>query len=264
MADTKRRCGNVSKPKAKHKTYKIKFEKKFIVICSVAVSIFAILAVYLVLSNLDSLTIKTISVIGNKHYSHDEIVKCLNIYDEQNILKFSQSHAEQSVRLLPYVNKVNITKKLPNQIVVRIDEREPAYIAYVKGNNIYVLLDKKGVILSEITLNERNEELLIFGLNFDDNIIYGESITDLEKDKLNKFLSVYEIYMTNSVGKDITSVTLSQSTVVLTLNNELDIKIAYSSDISYKISLLKSILKHVDGKTGSIDMTTDDPIYSVY
>lgn len=264
MAKAKKRSKNVAKTKPKHKKYKIKFEKKFIVMCCVVAALFVFLAAYMVLLNLDSLTIKTISVTGNAYYSYEEIVEALNVPEGQNILSYSLSEAKESIYTLPYINKIRIVRKFPSEIVVKVEEREVAYMAYVEDNNVYVLLDKNGVILSETTLNERGKEILIFGINFDDNIKYGECLTQLEKEKLDRFLRVYEVYMANNVGKDITSVTLSQSNVILTLNNELDIKISYASDLSYKISFLKSILKQVDGKTGSIDMTAEDPIYSVY
>lgn len=264
MAKIKKKSRNGANTKIKRKKYKIKFEKKFIVICCSMAAVFAIFALFLVLINLDSLAIKNISVEGNMHYSYGEIVECLNISEGQNILKFNVSNAKERVENLAYINKAKVIRKFPSEIIVKVEERESAYIAYVEDNNIYVLLDKNGIILAETALNERNGEILIFGLNFDDNVIPGESLTDLEKTKLNKFLIVYETYMANNVGKDITSVTLSQSNVVLTLNNELDIKLSYLDNLSYKMSLLKSILKQIDGKSGSIDMTQEDPIYSVY
>ena len=264
MAETKKKSRSNKTKQVKRKKYKIKFEKKFIVICSTLAGIFALFIGILVILNLDFWVIKTITVDGNKHYSYDEIVQCLDIPYEQNIFKYNLSKAKENIESLPYINKVKLIRKLPSEIQVKVEERNSTYIAYVKDNNIYVLLDQNGVILSEISLSERNDEILIFGLNFVDHIVYGEELTDLEKDKLNRFITVYETYMANNVGKDITSVSLTQSNVVLTLNNVLDIKLNYSGNLSYKMSLLKSILKQIEGKSGSVDMTQEDPIYSVY
>ena len=264
MAETKKKSRSNKTKQVKRKKYKIKFEKKFIVICSTLAGIFAFFIGILVILNLNFWVIKTITVEGNNHYSYSEIVQCLDIPYEQNILKYNLSEAKENLESLPYINKVKLIRKLPSEIQVKIEERNSTYIAYVKDNNIYVLLDKNGVILSEISLNERKDEILIFGLNFVDHIVYGEELTELEKDKLNKFITVYETYMANNIGKDITSVSLTQSNVVLTLNNVLDIKLNYSGNLSYKMLLLKSILKQIEGKSGSVDMTQEDPIYSVY
>ena len=83
MAETKKRSRSKKTKQTKRKKYKIKFEKKFIVICSTLAGIFTLFIGILVILNLDFWVIKTITVVGNKHYSYDEIENLMLSMGEQ-------------------------------------------------------------------------------------------------------------------------------------------------------------------------------------
>ena len=74
-------------------------------------------------------------------------------------------------------------------------------------------------------------------------------------------MSIKEKYEQVNIDKEITSVEFKEGDIILTLNYDMNI-IMNTEDIEYKLSFLKSILREIPGKVGTIDMTVDNPIFS--
>ena len=83
--------------------------------------------------------------MGNKKLSYDKIIKASMCNIGENIFKINMKKGEESLKRLPYIKECKIKRKLPNEIIIEIEERkEVAIISYI-GSFVYI--DKEGYIL---------------------------------------------------------------------------------------------------------------------
>lgn len=214
------------------------------------------------LRNSEKFSIKSIEVNELKNYSYEDIVQASAIEMGSNIFKLSKSTSISNISKLPYVQNVSITKKLPSTIQIKITERVEKYVAYAKDSGQYVRLDSEGYVLEIIDVSNVSESLILFGLNFEDVIELGYRLTDAEIEKIVSLEKVLKLYDESQIEAKVTSVEFKNSQIILNLNDKLSVKLKDNSELGYKMALLKEILKEIDGKTGKLDMTQDNPIYS--
>lgn len=214
------------------------------------------------LRNNERFNITSIEVNELKNYTAEKIIETSEIALYSNIFKLSNSNVVENVKTLPYVKNVKVTKKFPNTIQLTVSERESKYVAYAKDSGQYVRLDSEGYVLEVVEVSDISESLILFGLNFEDIIELGYKLTDVELDKLKTLERILNIYKENEIQANITSIEFKSLYVYLNLNDKLSVKLRDNSELEYKISLLKEILKEIDGKSGALDMTQTSPIYS--
>lgn len=207
--------------------------------------------------NMSKLKIK-----GNSIYTIDQIQEKIKVKKGSNIFVITESKILDNLKELPYIGDVKIDRKLPSTITINIIERKPAYLSYNKETAKYVRLSKEGIILEVLDRAEKSQdELLVFGINFDDNLIIGEKIADLEYNKIELYNRIKKEYDKYKISKEITSIKFENNTVSLVLEYNLSV-IFEEKDMSYDMSILGDILKEIEGKAGTIDMTKPDPIFT--
>lgn len=249
--------GNSTKKLSKNKKLKV-FVYWFFVLIILAVMGFVIYY----LTTDAKFNVSKIIVSKCEKYTSEEIIEASGLQLGQNIFKISKSEIISKIEQLPYVESCKIDRNLPSVLKLNVKERTGKYVAYAKDSGQYVRIDKAGVILEVIDINKMEEETLLFGINFDDIIELGQCLTDLELTKLTTYEKIREIYDANEIQATITSVEFSDSYVILSLNDKLNVKIKDNSELEYKISFLKTILKEIDGVSGTLDMTQENPTYS--
>ena len=146
--------------------------------------------------------------------------------------------------------------------MVTVSEYTPTYLAYNHETEKYVRLTNAGLILEEIPGEQKTEqELLVFGIAFDDNFKLKTSIANTEIEKLNQYEIVKKVYEKTNIEKEITNVEFKDETVILTLDYDTNV-IVNNNDLEYNMEFLKEILKNISGKAGTIDMTKPNPVFT--
>lgn len=210
----------------------------------------------------EKFNISKVIVSECEHYTSEDIINTSEITLGQNIFRISKSDIKSKIEQLPYIESCEIDRNLPTVLKLNVKERTGKYVAYAKDSGQYVRLDKTGVILEVIDVANMQEEILLFGINFDDIIELGQRITELEQTKLSTYEKVKKIYNKTEIESKITSVEFSDSFVIITLDDKLNVKVKDNSELEYKISFLKTILKEINGVSGTLDMTQENPTYS--
>jgi cell division septal protein FtsQ len=124
--------------------------------------------------------IKSIEINNNFLTDRNEVEKKLvNIYGK-NIFSIKKIDIENPLKEIDYLDKVEVKKKYPNTIVIKIFETEPVAIFFKK--KVKYILDSSSNIISH--KNEDNTKILptIFGENPEKNFI-----TFFNKLKKNNF-----------------------------------------------------------------------------
>ncbi len=164
MQETKKKNKKQSKKKKKQKPIKGKMEKKVLsqqeqetnrkkrkkAVFLIKYGSLATLLLILIVSAMFSplFNIKTIQVEGNNKITEKEILSLAQVQIDQNIFKLSKYKIKKQIKENAYIDDVTITRKLPSNLIIKVEEREPAYLLEYAGSYLYV--DKQGYFL-EIT-----------------------------------------------------------------------------------------------------------------
>ncbi|MDO4544600.1 MAG: FtsQ-type POTRA domain-containing protein [Bacillota bacterium] len=129
------------KKKRRKKRYLLRFFV-FILIC---------VGIYFIL-HIDYFDVKGIAVAGNEEISDDEILKLSELEPGENIFDVHPWFAERRIKKNLYVEDVEVNRKLPDQIVIVVEERT-GKAQFLMGKK-YVVTDNDGMVL-EIAPEER-------------------------------------------------------------------------------------------------------------
>lgn len=214
--------------------------------------------------NLEYFNLQNVEVVGNTKYEEDKIIENTTLVIGKNI--FTQLITKDYNKSeLPYVSKLGYSYSFPNTIVIQVEERYPEYIAKDKNSDKYYMIDNQGYILEECTLEQKQDELLVEGLSFEENVEFGKKIDDVYIKKIEKFNEIKELLKEAEISTNITKVTFNASLTIINIDDKLDVVFSNDSNLSYKVSFLKEIIKKNGGIVeGKIDMSVENPVYSKY
>ncbi|MHB0913026.1 MAG: cell division protein FtsQ/DivIB, partial [Armatimonadota bacterium] len=82
-------------------------------------------------------------VVGAETVSAEAILKAAKIAPETSILLLPKNEIAKRVKRNPVVKEVRVYRRLPNMVVLRIEEREPFLTLDAGGS--FLLVDSKGV-----------------------------------------------------------------------------------------------------------------------
>lgn len=260
-ASTKR---NYEENKRKIKKKK-KGKKAFIIIL-----IFLIIGVlasgcYLLFTS-STFDVSEVELNGTERYTKEEIMSSLDISLGKNIFIEFFSYNKENINKFSYLSDINLNIKLPNKIQLNVSERTSKYLAYDKEKNKFFKIDGEGYILEEGKIEEKTEdEMLVYGITFADEIIFGEKINEIDYSKILTYLNVKKEYDKSGIGMTITKVSFENSLTTLTLDDKLIIKFPNEIELEYKMNFLKGIIEKLPAESvGVIDMTKDKPIFSSF
>ena len=199
---------------------------------------------------------------NNLIYDVETLTDVASVPIGENLYKVSKKYIETNLQTLPYIADVNIKRIRPNTIEIVVEEHVSKYFAYNHETDSYFRLTEDGIILEQVQGESKTDnELLVFGISFDDNVQLKTVIADTEMAKLKFYENVNKIYITSGIEKEITNIEFKKSNIILTLNHDLNV-IFDDSDLDYDMNLLKSILEKIEGKAGTIDMTEVNPVFT--
>lgn len=125
--------------------------------------------------------VSDIEVEGNTHYSDDEIIRAMDIEQGDNLLFFdrfgavSRAHAK-----LPYVEQVAIERKLPNKVIITVEESEA--LAYLVLGDEKWTMDHGARILGKAAEGETASLIAVEGIS-PGTLMIGELMQTADQDE---------------------------------------------------------------------------------
>lgn len=95
------------------------------------------------------LNVRDINVVGARNVDSADVAAVAGLSSEDNLLLVSPAHVAAKVEGLPWVRSARVDRKLPGTIRVRIQERKPAVVLSMAGEQW--TLDRSGNVLAEGT-----------------------------------------------------------------------------------------------------------------
>lgn len=199
---------------------------------------------------------------NNQKYDAQTLTEVAAIPIGEKLYNISKKYIETNLQTLPYIENVSVKRVIPDTIQITVKEYDSKYFAYNKETDKYVRLTEQGMVLEVVEGEARQAtELLVFGISFDDNLIPKTMIAKTELDKLNMYDKVNKIYSKSNIQKEITNIEFKEQNIILTLDYEISV-ILNDEELDYDINFLRSILEEIEGKSGAIDMTKENPVFT--
>ncbi len=195
-------------------------------------------------------TIENVYVVGNYHYTEEEIKSF--VMDGplgNNSLYLSLKYKNKGVENIPFVDVMDVAILAPDTI--RITVYEKALAGYIKYMDTFMYFDKDGYVVensSVLTVGVPQ----ITGLSFDYAVL-GEPLPVEDKEIFSKILTItklltkYELAADKIYFRPSGEVTIYFGSVRVSLGNE-------TARLEDKLMLLPDFLTELEGKKGILQM----------
>ncbi|MGH4140958.1 cell division protein FtsQ/DivIB [Clostridium sp.] len=207
--------------------------------------------------------ITTIEILGNKIVSKAEITDTAKIEMGSNIFYSSFTESNKQVIKNPYILGATFKKVLPNKIVINIEERVAVF--YGKVNNIYYILDDKGVLLQKRENIKDMDLVNLIGFDYGKCQI-GDLIVSEDNRKINianEITNITKNYKNTNGATKITMVDVSNVLDVRVYAGEMCIKFGTTEDLKNKFNKAINIISEPKYKSakGYVDVSfTGNPV----
>lgn len=198
--------------------------------------------------------LEIIEIEGESGYSKEEILNAGDFQLGDNLFFLPIQDLEKKIpKSLSYIDRVNITREIPNKITLEII---PAVVgAVISYQQQYVAVDYNGKIVDIQGENKWHSLMQVKG----GAIQNPEPATGLvfEDEKENKaFQEIFQQLITLDALEEMTSLDLTNlDSIVLMYQNRIKMELGKSDDLSYKIHFgLKVAGKRKETDVGSINL----------
>lgn len=211
----------------------------------------ALIASFIYFMSSPLFNLASIEVVNNEKISTDTIKSLSELKIGENIYNFSSKKVEQNIKQNAYIEKAEISRKLPNKVILTVKERQVTY--QLEYANSYAYINNQGYILE---ISEQKEEVpIITGYTTEQNEIEaGNRLNSEDLEKLETVLKIMKSATLNDVDKLITKIDIkNKQKYILILENEN--KMAYigdASNLSNRMLYLKAIIEDTRGLKGEI------------
>ena len=219
------------------------------------------MVIALIICSLLSLTvffkIDEIYVEGTTKYTESEIIAASMIKKNDNLILCNTAPGKKNiVEKFPYVDDVDIQKRLFNKINIKITEAKP--VSMIKSGDKYYVLSKKSKII-EIDSDKKYNIPVIVGAKLKNTKLcgYAEYEDQDTKKYLDEVISLIRKYEIKGISTiDISSL----SNIFMLKSNGFKIVIGSPANLDYKFNSASSIInEHVsDNDTGILDVSVVD------
>ena len=215
-----------------------------------------IVAIIFVMSVL--LRVSVIEVVGNTHYTSQEIISAIDIEQGDNLFFFDRFAAISRVfAKLPYVEEVSVTRKLPNRVVIDVVECKAQAVLSV-GDEEWTL-DHNCKVLGKAAEGEMSELIMIYGVD-PGTLMIGEQLETADKDQrmVDFIAEVLNQIQDRGMSADVVSTDFSDidNASFIYAEGKYTVELGGYDNIEHKFGMIVSVLGQLkSGDVGIIDVS---------
>lgn len=200
--------------------------------------------------------IKNIEVKGNNKLTKEEIISLSQIQLEENTFKLVKNKVEKSVKQNSYIENVKVHRKLPDTVIIEVEERIPTYM--IAFANAYAYINNQGYFL-EISKDKIEVPLITGYSTKEEEIQEGSRLCLEDLQKLESVLQIVKAAESNELSSLITKINISnKQDYILELKSEKkSVHIGNTTNLSTKMLYIKSIIEQNKNIEGEILVNTD-------
>lgn len=215
-----------------------------------------------------------VTVSGADKYTPWDVREASGIRDGENLLTLNKSKIGGNITAkLPYVKKVRIGRKLPDTVMIEIQEMDVVY-AIADEKDGWWLMDASGKIVEAVSASDAKSHTLIQGVKLQAPEVGAQAaameavpqtneagetvpVTVLESERLNAAIEILQNLEQYGVIGQAASVNVSDMTMLeLWYQDHYQVLLGDRERLSYKIeSMVKAIDQQKDYQRGILDVS---------
>lgn len=182
-------------------------------------------------------SVQQIKVSDNVNITEEEIIKQSGLSKGNNIFKVNLREAAAKINMFSWIKKVEIKRRLPSTLLIRVYERVP--LALVVNNDEFIVVDKEGIYIKKVKyVNDMNLPL-ISDVPLSEKDICGAKVA---AEGLHSALSLIEL-LDKEILEDVAEISSSSSqSLTLKTIEGIEIRFGEPNDLDRKIHLIENLL----------------------
>jgi len=201
--------------------------------------------------------IKDIKVANNKKISEDTIISLSQLQIGQNIFRFNNNKIKKQLKTNPYIESVEVKRKIPNKVEIIVEERDRNYnVEFLNG---YAYINNQGYILE---ISEQKIELPILkGISTEsEKIVEGNRLDKQDLNKLETVIQIMNICRNYELDKKVSIIDISDKNnySIYMEEEKKTIYLGDQSNLSNKMLYLPTVLEENQKKEGEIYIDKDN------
>lgn len=200
--------------------------------------------------------IKEIRVINNEQISTETILSLSQLQLGQNLFKYNRNKVEEEIKTNPYIESVNIKRKIPNRVEITIKERQKNYnIQFLNG---YAYINNQGYIL-EISEQKLDLPVIQGYSTAEEQIVEGNRLIEQDLQSLEVVIQIMNICKNYELDKKVSSIDISnkENYVIYIEEEKKTIYLGDESNLNNKMLYIPTTLEETKGKEGYIYIDRD-------
>lgn len=200
--------------------------------------------------------IKDIKVSNNNLVNSETVVSLSEIKTEQNIFKFTKIQAINKIKENPYIEAVEIHRKLPSTIQIDIEERIPTYSIDYMGK--YAIINNQGYVL-EISEDNKGYPVILGSKTAEQEMTPNQRLNDEDLEKMEDVLKIMSSAKENNLDTKVTNIdiTTKNEYSIYLAEEKKKVYLGDSSNITNKMLYIVAILEQEKDKEGEIYINGD-------
>lgn len=202
-------------------------------------------------------TIKSVQIEGNESISKEQLISMLKLSSETNLLKETKHSITKKIKENAYIDTVNVSRKLPSTLVVKVTERKVKY--QLEFGSSFVYIDEEGNIL-EISSTKLDGVRRILGFTTEEEEIkVGNRINDKDLYRINILNLIINSASNYSIDNKLSAIDISdeKNYKIYCEEDHKTIYFGNESNIDTKILYIKAILDKEKEYEGEIFVNMD-------
>lgn len=197
--------------------------------------------------------VTNIDVVGNEHYTDEEIKNMLMDGGmSENSLFLSLKYHNKEISDIPFIESMSVEVLEPDSIQILVYEK--ALAGCVEYLGTYVYFDREGIVV-EISSQKTENIPEVTGLAFG-SFALNEPLPVENAEIFSEILNITQLL--NKYEITATKIYFDQAKNIMLYFNEARVSLGTGSELDEKVMLLKNILPSLEGKKGILRMENYD------
>lgn len=200
--------------------------------------------------------IEDIQIVNNTQIATKTIISLSGLEKGQNLFRFSFQKVEKDIKTEPYIENVNIKRKIPNKVQIIVEERQRDYnVEFLNG---YAYINKQGYILE---VSEQKLDLpVIQGIETEqEQIVAGNRLNNNDLEKLETVIQIMNICKNYELEEKVTNIDITDknSYIIYMQEEKKTIYLGDATNLNNKMLYVPTVLEENKGKEGNIYIDKD-------